>query len=211
MEASEYVIEIASTTGRRETLTDSSLPLQYDGGFWGIAPYRHVSIYIHGHVYRCLEKPKNTMKIKPLIFLTIAVLFSTLLNRAATARPLEQSEQEVNNQLQQAIKSAKDEGYQLSFPPNVAKLARKAEAPKTVMLYPNREYSFVAVCDRNCDQIRLAIKDKDGKSIMVTPTADPVAVVTFKPPSEDRYQITVKMEKCSLQSCYIGLGIFAKR
>ncbi|AFZ21286.1 hypothetical protein Mic7113_5658 [Allocoleopsis franciscana PCC 7113] len=45
MEASEYVIEIASTTGRRETLTDSSLPLQYDGGFWGIAPYRHVSIY----------------------------------------------------------------------------------------------------------------------------------------------------------------------
>lgn len=153
----------------------------------------------------------NQMKIKPLIFLTIAVLFSTLLNRAATARPLEQYEQEVNNQLQHAIRSAKDEGYQLSFPPNVAKLARKAEAPKTVMLYPNREYSFVAVCDRNCDQIRLAIKDSEGKSIMVTPTADPVAVVTFKPPSEDRYQITVKMEKCSLQSCYFGLGIFAKR
>jgi hypothetical protein len=153
----------------------------------------------------------NQMKIKPLIFLTIAVLFSTLLNRAATARPLEQYEQEVNNQLQHAIKTAKDEGYQLSFPPNVAKLARKAEAPKTVMLYPNREYSFVAVCDRNCDQLRLAIKDKDGKSLMVTPTADPVAVVTFKPPSEDRYQITVKMEKCSLQSCYFGLGIFAKR
>ena len=151
------------------------------------------------------------MKIKPLIFLTIAVLFSTLLNRAATAGPLEQYEQEVTNQLQHAIQTAKNEGYQLSFPPNVAKLARKAEAPKMVLLYPNREYSFVAVCDRNCEQLKLAIKDKDGKSIMVTPTADPVAVVTFKPPSENRYQITVKMEKCSLQSCYFGLGIFAKR
>lgn len=153
----------------------------------------------------------NPMKIKPLIFLSIAVLFSTLLNRAATAKPLEQYEQEVSNQLQHAIKAAKDEGYQLSFPTNVAKLSRKAEAPKTVLLYPNREYSFVAVCDRNCDQIRLAIKDSEGKSIIVTPTADPVAVVTFKPPSEDRYQVTVKMEKCSLQSCYFGLGIFAKR
>lgn len=151
------------------------------------------------------------MKIKLLIFPAIAFVFSTMLNRAATAGPLEQYEQEVNNQLQQAIKTAKEEGYQLSFPPNVAKLARKAEAPKTVLLYPNRDYSFVAVCDRNCDQIKLMIKDMDGKSIMVTPTDDPVAVVTFKPPSEDRYQITVKMEKCSVQSCYFGLGIFAKR
>lgn len=42
MEASEYVIEIASTTGRRETLTDSSLPLQYDGGCGGL---RHIDVY----------------------------------------------------------------------------------------------------------------------------------------------------------------------
>jgi len=151
------------------------------------------------------------MKINPLIFPAIALLFGTMLNGAATARPLEQYEQEVNNQLQQAVKTAKEEGYQLSFPPNVAKLARKAEAPKTVLLSPNREYSFVAVCDRNCDQIKLIVKNMEGKNIASTPTNDPVAVVNFKPPSEDRYQVTVKMEKCSELSCYFGLGIFAKR
>ena len=149
------------------------------------------------------------MKMKHLIFPTIALLLG--LNGTVLARPLDQYEQEVNNQLQQAIKSAKEEGYQLSFPTNVAKLARKAEAPKTILLYPNQDYTFVAVCDRNCDQIKLTIKDMDGKNIMSTPTNDPVAVVNFKPPTENRYQVSVRMEKCSTPSCYFGLGIFAKR
>jgi hypothetical protein len=149
------------------------------------------------------------MRMKHLIFPTIALLLG--LNGTVLARPLDQYEQEVNNQLQQAIKSAKEEGYQLSFPTNVAKLARKAEAPKTILLYPNQDYTFVAVCDRNCDQIKLTIKDMDGKNIMSTPTNDPVAVVNFKPPTEKRYQVSVRMEKCSTPSCYFGLGIFAKR
>jgi hypothetical protein len=151
------------------------------------------------------------MKIKHLIFPAIALLFGSILNGAAIARELEQYEQEVQNQLQQAIDTAKGEGYQLSFPRNVARLPRGAEAPKTVLLNQNREYSFVAVCDRNCDQVKLIVKDMNGKRVASNPTNDAVAVVNFKPPSEDRYQVTVKMEKCSVKSCYFGLGIFAKR
>ena len=151
------------------------------------------------------------MKIKHLIFPAIALLFGSMLNGAAIARELEQYEQEVENQLQQAIETAKGEGYQLSFPRNVARLPRGAEAPKTVLLNPNREYSFVAVCDRNCDQLKLMVKDMNGKRVASNPTNDAVAVINFKPPSEDRYQVTVKMEKCSVKSCYFGLGIFAKR
>ena len=151
------------------------------------------------------------MKIKPLIFPAIAVLFGTVLNGVAIARPLDRYEQEVNNQLQQAIQTAKEEGFQLSFPRNVAKLARGAEAPKTVLLYPNQEYTFVAVCDRNCERIKLRLKDKDGKNVMSNPNNDAVAVINYKPPSQERYQVTVSMEKCSVESCYFGLGIFAKR
>lgn len=151
------------------------------------------------------------MKIKYLIFPVIALLFGTMLNGVATARPLEQSEQEVDNLLQQTIKKAKEDGYRLSFPRNVTKLPRGAEAPRIVLLYPNQEYIFVALCDRNCGQIKLMVKDMNGKSLVSNPANDPVAVVNFKPPSEDKYQITVKMEKCSSPSCYFGLGIFAKR
>lgn len=150
------------------------------------------------------------MKIKPLILPTIAVLLGTMLNAVATAQSLGLFEQEVDNQLQQAIKTSKEEGYQLSFPRNIAQLARGAEAPKTVLLYPNREYSFVAVCDRNCSQVKLMLKDMDGNKIISSPSNDAVDVLNFKPSSEGRYQVLVKMEKCSTQSCYFGLGIFDK-
>lgn len=104
------------------------------------------------------------MKIQHLIFPGIALLFGTMLNGVATARPLEQYEQEVDNLLQQTIKKAKEDGYQLSFPRNVTKLARGAEAPRIVLLNPNQEYIFVALCDRNCGQIKLMVKDMNGKS-----------------------------------------------
>lgn len=150
------------------------------------------------------------MKNKPLILPTLALLLGTMLNGVATAQSLGLYEQEVETQLQQAIKTSKEEGYQLSFPRNIAQLARGAEAPKTVLLYPNREYSFVAVCDRNCSQVKLMIKDITNNRIVSNPSNDAVDIINFQPPAEGRYQVIVKMEKCATQSCYFGLGIFDK-
>jgi hypothetical protein len=151
------------------------------------------------------------MKIKHLNIVAIALLLGSALNGAAIARPLSEREQEVENQLQVAIEMSRGEGYQLVVPRNVAQLTRGADAPKTVLLSPNREYILLAVCDRNCAEIRLSVKDKKGNSIASNSSRDPVAVLNFQPPSEDRYQVTVKMEKCSVRACTFGLGIFAKR
>ena len=151
------------------------------------------------------------MKIKPVIFGAIALCYGVTLNGTAIARQLDQYEQQVENQLELVIKTARTEGYQLSLPRNVGKLTRRTEAFKTVLLYPNREYNFVAVCDQNCSEVNLIVKDTNGKKITFDSTNGAVALVDFKPPSEDRYQITVRMEKCSTQYCNYGLGIFAKR
>jgi hypothetical protein len=151
------------------------------------------------------------MKIKHLIFPAIAYLCGITLNGAAIARQLNEYEQEVDNQLQQAIQTARGEGYQLSFPRNVGRLARGGEAPKTLLLYAPREYSFVAVCDQNCNDIKVIVKDMNGNKVASNLTNDAVAVVNFKPPSENRYQVSVRMENCSAKSCNFGLGIFSKR
>jgi 2-methylaconitate cis-trans-isomerase PrpF len=151
------------------------------------------------------------MKTKPLIFAALTLGFGMMLNGAAFARQLDQYEQQVENQLQRVIQMAKGEGYQLSLPRNVGKLTKRTEAPKTVLLYPNQEYSFVAVCDQNCNQVNLIVKDMSGKRITSDVANAAVAVVNFKPPSEDRYQVAVRMEKCSTHYCNFGLGIFAKR
>jgi hypothetical protein len=151
------------------------------------------------------------MTIKPLIFGAIALVVGMTLNSSAIARELDQYEQQVENQLQGAIKTIKGDGYQLSFPRNVGKLTRRSEAFKTLLLYPNREYIFLAVCDQNCNKVNVIVKDMNGKKITSDATDTPISVVNFKPPTEDRYQVAVRMEKCEAQSCNYGMGIFAKR
>lgn len=151
------------------------------------------------------------MKIKPFILGAITFGFGMTLNLAAIARPLDQYEQQVENQLQLALQMAKKEGYQPSFPRSVGRLNKQADAPKTVLLYPNQEYTFVAVCDQNCNEVNLSLKDTKGNRIVSDANNAAVAVLNFKPPSEDRYQVNVRMEKCSTQYCTFGLGIFGKR
>lgn len=151
------------------------------------------------------------MKTKPLMLGAIALCCGITLNETAIARQLDKYEQQVENQLQLVIKTAKAEGYQLSLPRNLGRLTRRTEAFKTVLLDPDREYNFVAVCDQNCNEVNVIVKDAKGKQIVSDSTNAAVSVVNFKPPSEDRYQIAVRMEKCSVQYCNYGLGIFAKR
>lgn len=150
------------------------------------------------------------MKIKHLHFIAIAFLVCTTLNGAVSATPLSRNEQEVENQLQVAIQRSKKDGYQLVVPRNLGQLNSGSGAPKTLLLSPDRDYIFVAVCDRNCKEIQLILKDMKGKPVASNVTNDPVALINFKPTSENRYQVTVKMEKCSVRSCTFGLGIFSK-
>ena len=151
------------------------------------------------------------MKMKPRIVGTIALFFAMTLNGSVMARQLDQYEQQVENQLQGAIKAAGGDGYQLLFPRNVGKLKRRSEAFKTVLLDPKREYIFIAVCDKNCNEVNLIVKDMDGNKVTSDATDTPISVINFKPPTEDRYQVTVRMEKCSAPSCNYGMGVFAKR
>lgn len=151
------------------------------------------------------------MKMKPRIVGTIALFFAMTLNGSVMARQLDQYEQQVETQLQGAIKAAKGDGYQLLFPRNVGKLRRRTEAFKTVLLDPKREYIFIAVCDKNCNEVNLIIKDMDGNKIVSDATDTPISVINFKPPAEERYKVTVRMEQCSAPSCNYGMGVFAKR
>ena len=153
---------------------------------------------------------KCIMKRKHLILSAIALIVSITLQSGATARQLSESEQEVEAQLQALIKAQKEEGYELVFPKTLDQLTRGAQAPKTVLLYPTAEYSVVAVCDRSCEDVDLLVRDKDGSEVASDLADYAVAVVNFIPPSEDRYQINVKMNKCSTGNCHFGLGVFVK-
>ncbi len=150
------------------------------------------------------------MNIKPLILPAIALLGITAFQIAATARSLDPSEAEVDAQLQAVIKAQDDEGYQLAFPRTLGKLARGVQAPKTVFLNGNREYSFVAVCNQDCNDVDIIVKDMNGKEVASDVANYAIAIVPFMPGSEGRYEVNVKIKGCSARNCDFGLGVFVK-
>lgn len=151
------------------------------------------------------------MKMKPQIVVTTALFSAMMLNGSVMARQLDQYEQQVEKQLEGAIKAAKGDGYKLLFPRTVGKLKRRSEAFRTVLLDPKSEYVFIAVCDKNCNELNFIVKDMDGNKVTSDATNMPISVINFKPPTEDRYQLTVRMEQCSATSCNYGMGVFTKR
>lgn len=150
------------------------------------------------------------MKLKHLMLPVIAVFLGTTFGFRVTARELEEPEKEVEAQIQAVIRAQSNEGYELAFPRTVSKLARGAQAPKTVRLYPKGEYSFVAVCDQRCDDVDLIIKDGDGNQVAADVAEYAIAVVNYRPPTEGSYQVNVKMNECSKDNCHFGLGVFLK-
>lgn len=150
------------------------------------------------------------MNIRHLILPGIAIIINSMLQFSAVARPLNESEQEVEAQLEALIKAQTEAGYRLAFPKTLDQLARGSLAPKTVLLYPNSEYSVVAVCEHSCDDVDLLVRDQDGTEVASDLADYAVAVVNFIPPAEGRYRINVKMNKCSTGNCHFGLGVFVK-
>lgn len=152
------------------------------------------------------------MKIRHLILPALALLLCSMPANRAIARELEESEKEVEFQIQAVIQAQSKDGYELAFPRTLDTLARGAQAPKTVLLYPTNQYSIVAVCDQKCEDIDLIIKDESGREVASDRNDDAVAVVTLVPPAEGRYLVSVRMDKCSTRgSCHFGLGVFIKR
>ncbi|HBB33380.1 MAG TPA: hypothetical protein DC064_16655 [Cyanobacteria bacterium UBA9273] len=150
------------------------------------------------------------MKLENLILSAIVLFFGTPLQLIATAREFTEGEQAVEAQLQAVIKTQTEEGYKLAFPRTLGRLAQGVQAPKTVLLNPSREYSFVAVCDEICNDVDIIVKDMNGREVASDVANYAIAVVPFNPPAEGRYEISVKMKRCSARTCNFGLGVFIK-
>lgn len=151
------------------------------------------------------------MRVKHLILPGIILLLSTTLSKNVSARPLDEFEQVVEAQLQDVIEAEKGSGYGLVFPRTVGRLAGEAEAPFTLLLNADQEYQFVAVCDQDCNDVDLILKDENGKEVVSDIALDDVPVISFTPPTQAKYKVIVKMHDCADPSyCNFAMGVFTK-
>jgi hypothetical protein len=151
------------------------------------------------------------MRVKHLILPGIILLLSTTLSKNVSARPLDEFEKVVDNQLQGVIQKEIGSGYHLVFPQSVGRLAGEAEAPFTLLLNANEEYQFAAVCDQDCNDVDLILKDENGNEVKSDIALNDAPVISFTPPTEAKYKVIVKMHDCADPSyCNFAMGVFTK-
>ena len=110
-------------------------------------------------------------------------------------------------QLQSVRELATDNGYGLRN--YIVGLLDDGESDSwTFPLEAGSTYLITGVCDADCSDLDIEVRDENGTPIVEDATADDVPVVQFQVPSSGRYTVDVRMYSCSTSFCYFGLGIF---
>ncbi len=72
------------------------------------------------------------------------------------------------------------------------------------------DYLIFAVCDTDCGDVDLALKDTGGNEVVSDILTDDVPVLNYSPSSNGIFRLEIDMYQCSVEPCYFGFGIFKR-
>lgn len=117
---------------------------------------------------------------------------------------------QVWNQLQAAYDAISDKS---SFTLNnyiIGKLADDRTDTWTFPLTRGSEYLIIGVCDNDCRDVDLVVKDGSGNVIVKDEEVDDNPVTRFRVTSSGRFTVSVTMADCRDEPCFFGFGLFEK-
>ncbi|MEG4276286.1 hypothetical protein QUA62_02115 [Microcoleus sp. MON1_C1] len=149
------------------------------------------------------------MNFKHLVISGLALILGTAIVGNAIAQELTDNQKTVICRLKTEVDQRKGNGQKLVFVPLLGQVRKQVSSPFRATLHPNVEYVFVATCDGNCQDLKLALKDASGQEVAVSQKTGELASISFTPPSQGEYQISAKPGECTTaEGCSYGLGIF---
>jgi hypothetical protein len=150
------------------------------------------------------------MKIKHLILGGITFLLGATVVGTAIAQQLTNEQKTVICNLKTQVEQQKAKGNKLVFIPLLGKVRNQVETPFRAILHPNVDYIFIGVCDENCQDLNLVLKDLNGQVMTFSKNPEGLPIIAFTPTSEGEYQIIASPGNCSItEGCNFGMGIFA--
>lgn len=142
-----------------------------------------------------------------------------LLSAALALLPAALSAQDhratVFTQLNAAASSVKSNGFMMSTSVgNASQVFGALDGGNKVQLELNlvggMQYSIIGVCDRDCSDLDLRVRN--GDSVVAEDVeVDDVPVLAFRAPSTGRFMLSVEMAQCKADPCYFGYQVFQKR
>lgn len=116
----------------------------------------------------------------------------------------------VEAQLDSAVVLMANNGFALQRPFRGGTLARGAAEDVTLDLAAGRNYMIMGVCDADCDDLDLALRDASGTLVDSDYEPDDVPIVAVTPARDGRYRVTVSVAACRSSRCGYGVAVFAQ-
>ncbi|AVH63488.1 hypothetical protein [Nostoc sp. 'Peltigera membranacea cyanobiont' N6] len=154
------------------------------------------------------------MKFKTKLFGSIAVIssiFCSLLMTPAVVRANnDEYVNEVGIQLMKAIVNAGFGGYSPTHEPHIDTLYHDSSDYITINLRAGKSYGIVGVCDRDCQDLDIALYDDRGNLIASDLEDDDIPAIGVTPYRNGTYRVRIDMANCDSKLCYYGLGVFGQ-
>jgi hypothetical protein len=150
-------------------------------------------------------------KIKNLIFASLTLVLSTSVVATAAAFKLSVEQEQVICKLKDTVNQQKQAGQNLVFLPLLGKIREKVEAPFTLKMDANAEYTIIGVCNDNCQNLQLTLNNAKGEKVATQSKDNAVPTIKFTPTESKDFILRAKPEKCVGGSCEFGMVMFTPK
>jgi hypothetical protein len=103
------------------------------------------------------------------------------------------------------------QGYAETHDPFIDRLSPDATDSINFELEADVEYVVIGVCDTDCSDLDLRLKDENGNTIDEDFATDDFPIVEVTPSWTGRFDLEVVMADCDAAYCYYGVAIYGKR
>ena len=138
------------------------------------------------------------MDAKKLVLGGIGLILGGAMVASAATIELSLEQEQVICKLKETVEAQEKAGRKLVFLPLIGKIKEKVEAPFTAKLSSNISYTILGVCDNNCSDLNLTLKNQKGKKIANDEKQDGIPVISFTPTEKSDYKITARPDNCLL-------------
>jgi hypothetical protein len=103
------------------------------------------------------------------------------------------------------------DGYALQGTSYTGSLRKTSSEDLNVTLQAGFDYALLGVCDSDCGDIDLALKDASANQVDSDYDKNDHPTVRVTPARDGQYIIRIYMASCSTEPCYYGIGVFQRR
>ncbi|MDJ0515762.1 MAG: hypothetical protein QNJ74_05650 [Trichodesmium sp. MO_231.B1] len=148
------------------------------------------------------------MDTKKLVLGGIGLILGGAIVATAASIELSLEQEQVICKLKDTVEAQEKAGKKLVFWPLIGKVKERVEVPFTAKLSSDVSYTILGVCDDNCTDLNLTLKNQEGNKIANDEKEDGIPVISFTPTENSDYRITARPDKCVTEKCEFGMVLF---